>query len=287
MARHGPLRPTSMSLVLPALLVVSLLPARWLTPWTGRAGELMGLPLVPLGDGFSAVRSWLEDGPPESRNSPENEELWSQLKDYRRELVAARNTINTLREQLAVFERSRSFLPEDVNIRPVQARVVRVTTTRSGQPLLVVNKGARLGVTTGAVAIHNDDVAAGYVLGEPQGTTATIRPLAAEETGVIRGLLADAEGLAEGELLPLLLRPQGDRWIAELPRARWAGMSEGTTVRLADERWPWAQGYRVGIVGGVRAVDATPTLVELEITPLAPASELRNLVLLCEQEPSP
>ncbi len=285
MARHGPLRPTSLTLMLPVLLVVSLLPARWLSPWTGRAGELMGLPLVPLGDGFSAARSWLEASPTEGRESSENDELSRMVRHYRRELVAARNTIGTLREQLAVFERSRSLLPEEGDIRPVPVRVVRSTPTRSGQPLLVVNKGSRFGVTAGAIAIHNDDVAAGYVLGDPQGTTATVRPLVAVETGVIRGLLAAAEGLEEGELLPLLLKPQGDRWIAELPRARWSRLSEGTTVRLADERWPWAQGYRVGIVSGAQPLNATPTLVELEITPLAPARELRNLVLLCATEP--
>ncbi|MAD78715.1 MAG: hypothetical protein CMJ51_05005 [Planctomycetaceae bacterium] len=262
------------------VLVVSVLPARWLTPWTGRLGELVGLPLVPLGDGMTAVRIWLEGEPPGTVDSVEADQLWKEVAYFRRELSAAREKIRSLRAQLAAVQQFEDLLTDEgLRPRTVIARTVRTTPTRSGEHLVVVNKGRGFGVTPGAIAIHNEDILVGYVLEGVGSTTATIRPLPSVETGRIRGIIASDD---DSNPVQVMLAPEGDGWTSAIPTAMKQRVTVGSMVRLSDDRWRWAQGYRIGRVAGIEPLESNPTLQTLTIEPLADPQEVRSLLLICD-----
>ncbi|MAC20198.1 MAG: hypothetical protein CMJ23_11080 [Phycisphaerae bacterium] len=262
------------------LLVVSVLPARWLTPWTGRLGELVGLPLVPLGDGMTAVRVWLESEPREIVDSREADQLWKEVAYFRRELSAAREQIRSLRDQLAAVQQFDDLVADDGRRpRAVVARTVRTTPTRSGEHLVVVNKGRGFGVTPGAVAIYNEDILVGYVLDGVGSTTATIRPLHSVETGRIRGIVTSND---ETRPVQVMLAPKGGGWTTAIPTAMKNQVTVGSMVRLADDRWRWAQGYRIGRVIEIEPLESNPTLQTLTVEPLADPQEVRSLLLVCD-----
>ncbi|MBC03249.1 MAG: hypothetical protein CMJ34_08080 [Phycisphaerae bacterium] len=267
------------------LLIVSILPARWLTPWSGRIGELASLPLVPLGDGFTAIRVWLEGGG--GREDPRTAEVWKKEAGiYRQKAHAAQNEVRRLQQELNILRR---FPVEtETETSPpslVSASVVAIDPSPGGEHLVRINKGLNLGIRQGGVALHDQDILVGYVLDEPGRTTATIRPMHSRETRPIKAVIPvpGEDPAATTPTEPLLLQPDGNGWTATVPKEY--AVQKGWEVRLSDEDWPrWAQGCLLGRVETVERAESNPNWNELRIQPSNPIHRLRRILVVSESD---
>ena len=270
------------------LLIISILPARWLLPWTGRVGEVASLPLVPLGHGFTAVRVWLEVGGP--REDPRTTEVWKKEAGiYRQKAHAAQNEVRRLQQELNILRRFPiETATETAPPSLVSANVIAMDPSPAGERLVRINKGRSFGIRPGGVVLHDQDVLVGYVLDSVGRATATIRPMHSRETRPIKAVIPtpaeDASSATPSE--PLLLEPDGSGWTATVPKAY--AIQNGWEVRLADENWPrWAQGCLVGRVESVERSDSNPNWDDLRIEPSNPIHRLRKVLVVSEVEPSP
>lgn len=262
---------------------------RWLSPWSGRIGELAGLPLVPLGDGLTAVRVWLEGrGTREDQRTVEV--LYEELGFHRRALYAAQEKNRGLEQELNIL---RGFPAETTRVSAppslVSARVVSIDSSPGGERLVRINKGTSFGVQAGGVALHDQDVLVGYVLDDVGRTTATIRPMHSPETRPIKAVIpipinedeGDAEDRTSNTSDPLLLQPDGDGWTATVPKS--FEIQKGWEVRLSDEDWPrWAQGCLLGRVQELERSEDNPNWVELLISPSDPVHRLHRILVVSE-----
>ena len=270
------------------LLIISILPARWLSPWSGRIGELASLPLVPLGDGFTAVRVWLEPGG--TREDPRTAEVWkTEAGIYRQKFREAQIEIVDLRERLEVY---RSFSVESMAEALPQSRVLanvfEIDPFPGGEQLVGINKGRNFGIQPGGVALRDEDVLVGYVLGPVERTTATIRPMHSRETRPIKAviLIPGEDPASSTPSEPLLLSPDGTGWTATVPRKY--AVQEGWEVRLSDEDWPRrAQGCVLGRVENVQTSDSNPNWNDLRIQPSNPINRLRRILVVSEGDDEP
>ncbi|MBQ72016.1 MAG: hypothetical protein CMJ67_03830 [Planctomycetaceae bacterium] len=295
------------------LLIISILPVRWLSSWSGRIGELASLPLVPLGDGFTAIRVWLEPGG--TREDPRTAEVWrTEAGIYKKDLQAAEAEIRRLTKiNKALGGFSVETAAEASQPLLVSAKVVGIDPSPGGEQLVTINKGRSFGIRPGGVALHDQDVLVGYVLGPIGRATATIRPMHSRETRPIRAVIPipseEPASTTPSEPLPLspdgtgstatadkkyvvqkawelLLSPDGSGWTATVPKEYAA--QKGWEVRLADEDWPrWAQGCVLGRVENVQTSDSNPNWNDLRIQPSNPIHGLRRILVVSEGDAEP
>lgn len=287
MARHGSPRPKPLLLLIVVLLGVSLFPARWLMPWSGRVAELAGLPLVPLGDGLTAVRVWLEAG--STREDTRTVEvLEKEVAILRRELNASQAQLRSLRDEISRLRRFPVEETQDsVPPRLVSASVVAVDPSRR-DGLFRINKGSQFGVRAGGVALDGQDVIVGHVLDDLGRTTATIRPMHSAASRSIKAVISDprsSDGSVQPPSTPILLHPDGSGWDATIPES--IPVSEGAEVRLFDENWPrWAQGCLLGLVGETARSDENPRWNEIRVLPSVSVRRLHSLLIVSEGSPA-
>ena len=267
------------------LLIISILPARWLAPWSGRIGELASLPLIPLGDGFTAIRVWLE--PSGTREDPRTAEVWkTEAGIYRQKYHAAENEVRRLQQELKILRRFPvETMPESSPPSLVSANVVAIDASPGGEQLVRINKGRSFGIRPGGVALHDQDVLVGYVLDSIGRTTARIRPMHSRETRPIKAVIPipgeDASSTTPSE--PLLLSPDGSGWTATVPKEY--AVQKGWEVRLSDEDWPrWAQGCLLGRIDMVRTSESNPNWNDLRIKPSNPIHRLRRILVVSEED---
>ncbi|MCP4836596.1 MAG: hypothetical protein GY895_17740 [Phycisphaera sp.] len=247
---------------------------------------------MPLGDGFTAIRVWLEGRG--TREDPRTVEvLYEELGFHRRALHAAQNKNRRLEQELNILRRfpvetTRESSPPSL----VSARVVTIDSSPGGERLVRINKGTSFGVRAGGVALHDQDVLVGYVLADVGKTTATIRPMHSPETRPIKAVIPvpGNEGADDGSndeeriptiSEPLLLQPDGDGWTATVPKN--FEVQKGWEVRLSDEDWPrWAQGCLLGRVQELERSDDNPNWVELLISPSDPVHRLHRILVVSE-----
>ena len=265
------------------LLIISILPARWLSSWSGRIGELASLPLVPLGDGFTAIRVWLEPGG--VREDPRTLEVWkTEAGIYRQKAHAAQNEVRRLQQELNILRRFPVETAAEASPPSlVSANVIAIDPSPGGEQLVRINKGRSFGIRPGGVALHDQDVLVGYVLGSIERTTATIRPMQSRETRPIKAVIPipgeDPSSTTPSE--PLLLSPDGTGWTATVPKEY--AVQKGWEVRLSDEDWPrWAQGCLLGRVEKVQTSDSNPNWNDLRIQPSNPIHRLRRILVVSE-----
>lgn len=270
------------------LLIVSILPARWLAPWSGRIGELASLPLVPLGDGFTAIRVWLEPGG--IREDPRTAEVWkTEAGIYRRKFHAAQQEVQRLQRELNTLGRfTTAAVMDDAPPSLVPANVVAIDPSPGGEQLVRINKGSNFGIRPGGVALHDQDVLVGYVLDTIERSSATIRPMHSRETRPIKAVIPipDDDPDSPAPIEQLLLEPDGTGWTATVPKKY--AVQKGWEVRLSDEDWPkWAQGCLLGRVESAETSTANPNWNELSIQPSNPIHRLRRILVVSESDGSP
>ena len=253
-----------------AVLVVSLLPTRWVAWSTGRVAEIVSLPLVPLGDLLTAARVQL-------------------LEDE--ESVLADQDVAMLEQQLNAYRRHYHRLVQDLlDGRDPTAPTVGITAQITGgapngtRAILRLNAGSRRGVKAGDVVLFDQEILLGRVLGGGDTavgpTDSSFLPAFDVETGLLQGVLVLAdvpgEGLQAQERAGVLLEPDGKGWITTVPRR--ADPMLGMDVRLADPDWPRsAQGLRIGMVAAMVDVAEDPSRVALEIMPLKDPYRIRDV----------
>ena len=253
-----------------AVLVVSLLPTRWVAWSTGRLAEIVSLPLVPVGDLLTAARVGLvQDDPP----------------------VLDDRDVALLEQQLNAYRRHYHRLVQDLlDGRDPTAPTVGITAQITGgtpngtRAILRLNAGSRRGVRPGDVVLFDQEILLGRVLGggdaEVGPTDCSFLPAFDVETGLLQGVLVLAdrpgEGLQAQARAGVLLEPDGKGWVTSVPRR--SAPALGMDVRLSDADWPRsAQGLRIGMVAAMADVPDDPSRVSLEIMPLKDPYRIRDV----------
>ncbi len=258
-------------LVITTIVVValSLLPTRWLVPWTADIGSIIALPLTPLGHAAGSAMAFVR--PPSGQDLPSVSELDRILDErdaYRGRWHAARLQIEQLELELAQLQRARNApeLGVTSDWTPRTAAVVRHTPGGQGG-LLRLNAGSRQGVRPGTVAVVDGDHLVGRVADGVGQLSSTLIPIGGTSEGTSNDLLArihpvdDSSDVVPG--VSIRLRPIG-RGLMQGLVAREPGrpglVEVGQPVRLArDPAWDdTAWGMLVGTVLSVESSEETP-----------------------------
>jgi cell shape-determining protein MreC len=273
------MRPGPFGVVLGVVLVVSLLPARWISPWTHRASELVGLPLVPLGDGWTALRHWLVR-PPEKVVSREDALL---LEDENRllrlELNRSRQDVRDLRRQLELYQGEE--IEPGLRVRFIDARVVGSEPHTSGELLHRINAGSARGVVPGTQVVTRRNVLLGEVVEVAAGgtgrTISYVRPMTSPRVGRFEArILRDGESGVHGDdvLVPGgMVTPTGDGWSMDVKSAAALEIRPGNEVVVVDSARRDAFGL---VIGRVVAIEPDPSNAQWQRVRVEPVFRLEN-----------
>jgi cell shape-determining protein MreC len=190
------MRPGPFGVALGVVLVVSMLPVAWIAPWTHRASELVGLPLVPLGDGWTAVRHWLVRPSDKVVSSADALLLEDENRLLRTELNQSREEVRELRRQLELYQGEE--IAPGRRVRFLDARVVGSEPHASGELLFRINAGSARGVEPGTQVVTRRNVLLGEIVEVAAGgtgrTVSYVRPLTSLQSGRFEGrILRDGE----------------------------------------------------------------------------------------------
>ena len=260
-------------------LVLALLPARALAPWTGDVARIVAVPIVPLMHLGMAVRVRIR--PPREAfdpRAPEVIELEMAAERYRTLFEQSRLKSEALERDLAAVKAVRNR-PGAGGVQLETAAVVGIDPTRR-EGLVRISLGARHGVHRDAAVILRGDIFGGIVANDPAEFVSLVRPSIRCNLGV-RIYPADA---VEPERAPAtypgtVLKPaDGGVWLGDL--ASDAEVREGQVVRLADARsGNVATGMRVGRVRRVLPNDKVPLARVVEVEPLAQLADESTVVV--------
>lgn len=277
------MRPGAFSATLGVVLVVSMLPTGWVSPWSSRAAELVGLPLVPLGDGLRAVRSWLVPSAERVLTGQEAELLEDQARQLRQQRDEARLQARDLERRLARYEGED---PSRVRgVRFLDARIVGTTPFPSGENWYRINAGAARGVMPGAQIVVRKDVLLGHVVpptgGEGGRTVSLVRPLTSTQTSRFQGriLFGSEDDMLAGELGSVegFLTPDGTGWTTTVTERDGAAVRPGHQVEIVDDTLGDALAFRVGRVESVQPDPGNPLWLRVRVEPLADLDDLREI----------
>ena len=279
------------------VLLIALLPTRWLAGWTADVGSIIALPLTPLRHAASGAVEWVRptggDGLP---IDPSSVELLQQERDtYRGRWHSARLRIEQLERDLMQLQRARD-LGLGEHWTPRTAEVVRHNPTRTGG-VLSLNVGSRNGVRGGTVAVVDGDRLVGHIAPDVPHLTSQLISLgapgdAASATLDARILELDVDesgrGLSDtGRPIHLDLVPGSGEYRGVLERG--SGIRPGQPVRLGtDPAWnSTAWGMLVGYVDRIEQAPEQPlrevVFVRLAIRPERLASV--TLKIVQDQDP--
>lgn len=278
------MRPGPFTVAIGLVLIVSLLPRTWIAPWTGRVSELVSLPLVPLGDGFKAVRSWLVPRPQAVITGQEAEVLEDQANQLRQLLEQAKKRIGDLDRELSRY-RDLDEAGVGGRYRFVTARLVGTEPYRSGERLHVLNVGSVRGIVDGAQVVDRKDILLGFVVGDDVGRTRSlVRPVQSRLMGRLEArILLGGESEIHDPDIPRVLafiEPDGTGWDATIDEVDAAGVRRGHQVVVADGTWGDAVGMRIGRVTSVTASPTNPLWREIRIEPIEHLEDLREVEVL-------
>ena len=251
------------------VVVLSLLPTRWLVPWTSDIGSILALPLTPLGHAAGSAMAFVRpSSDPDLPSLAELDRILEERDAYRGRWHAARLQVEQLELELAQLQRARNAPELGVTTEwtPRTATVVRHTPGGQGG-LLRLNAGSRQGVRQGTVAVVDGDQLVGRIAGGVGQLSSTLIPIGSISEGTGNDLLAriyPLDGVNEQSVgVSIRMRPVG-RGLMQGLVAREPGQSSnvqiGQPVRLArDPAWDdTAWGMQIGTVLGVEASEETP-----------------------------
>ena len=279
------------------VLLLALLPTRWIAGWTADVGAIVALPLTPLRHAASGAVEWVRptDGSGVPLD-PSSVELLQQERDtYRGRWHSTRLRVEQLERELMQLQRARD-LGLGEHWTPRTAEVVRHNPNRTGG-VLSLNVGRRNRVRGGTVAVVDGDRLVGYIAPDVAPLTSQLIPLgafgdAASESLDARILEANTleapmGTLETGRPIHLELVPASGEYRGVLERG--SGVRPGQPVRLGtDPAWnSTAWGMLIGYVD--RIVDSTEQpLREVLFVRLAVRPErLASVTLKIVQDPAP
>ncbi len=271
---------------LAATLVVALLPAKWLTPWTSDLAGVATIPLAPFGEAGNEFASLLRSPADPLRELSDEarrrlEDAEAERERFARLYRFSQQRIAELEEQLSMFNR----LPLDeleAPVTPVEAAVIaRQPDDPSG--IVYLNHGPNAGVVPGVIAVYG----AGYLLGrviEVERLRSALQPLTHRGAGYLRGAVIPASDPTRSfrDASIVHLQPTEDgllRGDAE----RSAAIAEGDIVCLSDPTWPAAAQARViGHVESVTVKDEEPLRNVITVRPRHQVRDVSRVILLVE-----
>ena len=285
--------PLALPVALLLILVVALLPAR-LLPWTADVSDLVLVPVRPLAHAGTlvgqAVRTVRADAGGAEDPAVSIPFLEEERDRYRRLYEAERLRSGTLAASLQALQglpdRGATAAPPLLLKLDVVGRDPRDGLSTASLKLGPASR-ARVQAGDAAVFAHEHVVGRGVRVSE---FSATVLPLAHEESGPVRGTLAprndrgDDRGDDRSRTTHVQLMPTGDGdFRAEIDLR--TDVQLGDVVMLDDDRWPgWSKALVIGAVVEVEPIDDAPLLQQLTVRPAYQLARLPHVVVLSAQE---
>lgn len=268
-------------------LILGLLPARALAPWTSDLSRVVAVPIVPMMHMGMAVRDRVR--PARDVFDPRAPEVVS--------LEMAAERFRSLYEQARL--RSEALEREAAELKGVRARlgpngaelstatVVGIDPTRRDGTVRI-NAGARNGIRADAAVIARGDVLVGIVSSDIGELFAQVIPVSRRSVSV--RLYPDDPADANrnpADYPGTVLKPvEGGRWVGDI--ASNADLREGQIARIDDPRFGAAAlGMRVGRVRRVIMNDQVPLARKVEVEPLVDLASERTVVVATEPQGTP
>lgn len=267
--------------VLALALVATLLPARFLRPWSGDLARLVALPITPLAHAGTALADRLRPRPAAfDRDAPEVRALEAEAELYRTLFEQSRLEVERLERTIAALG-AVSTRAGGSGLRLVEASVIGVDPTRTGGAIRI-NAGSRQGVRPGAPVFVDGDVFVGLVSEEIGLFESTVIP--ANRLPSLGARLYPAEGPSAADWSPpgTVLKPRADgRFVADV--ATTAELAEGMLARVADDRSPRiALGARIGRVVSIEPIEQAPLARRVVVEPLLELEDRATVVVAAE-----
>ena len=271
-------------------VMLSVFPTRWLG-WVGEVSSIVRLPVAPLDDLGNSAARWLR--PPAETHAaldPQSRELVLNLEEQRdrfeRLYHAAQQHAADLQQQLQQLQQ----VPVDTLNVPVTLLRAQITTRHPNQPNgpVQLNRGARHGVETGAIAVAQGVHLIGRI-SDVTTVSSSLHPLTHSATGLIRAAIfpADGETAEVAEAARVALRAVGNgTFVGDVSREY--PVRVGDIARLFDAAWPAsAQAMIVGAVVDVRTKDNQPLRREVVVQPRFTVGQIADVTLIVEEHDRP
>ncbi len=281
-------------LVSAAVLVLALLPTRWLAGWTADVGAIVALPLTPLRHAASGAVGWVRPEKFSEDYDPLTlDRLETERDTYRGRWHASRLKIEALERELQQLQQARSVGGESA-WTPRTAQVVRHNPGGVGG-VLSLNIGARHGVTAGTVAVVDGDRLVGRVADDPAVLTSLLIPLGAagdmaSEDLQARVLPAEIDGSrAETDVIGYSIRLQAVSGSSDFEGLveRRVDVAVGDPVRLGmDQAWHrTAWGMLIGSVSRIEMIPSQPLRKRVVVRRATSPQRLAAVTLKIESDP--
>lgn len=266
------------ALVVASIVMLGLLPTRWIAPLTSDLSSIVWVPLSPLAHGTTSIRLWLRPGkaPLVAADATVVVE-----RDYYRGLWHAEQIRSqALERKLTAYEIASGASQRGDSIRLAAANVL-TRTPGAGGLALKINAGSQQGIAAGDVAIVEGDGVVGRIAPEVGAVSSTVLSIANRSIGRIDAYVvpADQEKSKRPAVIAIQVLPDGK---GELRGDIDLGspVRSGDIVRIKDPAWPTgAQGMRLGIVSEIRRKDAQPLRGEVIIRPAVDPATVGELVV--------
>jgi hypothetical protein len=266
-------------------LVLALLPAYALLPWTNDLARLLSVPLAPVTHLGMFVRDKIR--PPQPRfdpQAPETLALEREVSQYRMLYEQSRLEVERLERSLTSL-RAVSARVDSPDSLLIEASVIAGDPSRRNG-VFTLNAGERHGVRAGAAALVDGDIFVGLIAPEVGAFQSVLIP--SNKLPSIGSRLFPPEGsdprTPASSYPGAVLKPTGrGTWTAEVATSM--TLAPGMVARLADDRFGRAAlGSRIGIVVAVEPVEQAPLARRVEIRPIIDLDGLSSVILAVPAE---
>jgi len=259
------------------VMLLGVMPARWVAPWSSDLSAVLWVPLAPLAHAGTSARVWLRPG---ERVSPEVDAGVVEERDrYRGLWHAEQIRVQDLEKRLRAYEVAAKN-SRDGSARFAAASVLTRSSSGGGFALRL-NCGSRQGIAAGDVVLFGGDAIAGRIAPDVGSVTSTVMTVTDRASGRVDGYVTPAaqEGAKRSEMIAVQIVPDGRGQLrADIDLG--SAVAPGDAVRVRDPAWPQgAQGMRIGIVREVRRKDAQPLRGEALIDPVVDGASVGEVVV--------
>jgi len=259
------------------VMLLGVVPARWVAPWSSDLSAVLWVPLSPLAHAGTSVRLWLRPGNGASREADAS--VVEERDRFRGLWHSEQIKVQELEKRLRAYEVA-AKTSRDGNARFAAASVLTRSASGGGFALKL-NCGSRLGVAAGDVVLFGGDAIAGRIAPEVGVVTSTVVSVADRASGRVDAYITPAaqEGAKRAESISVQAVPDGRGQLrADIDLG--SAVAPGDMVRVRDAAWPQsAQGMRIGVVREVRRKDAQPLRGEAIIDPAVDGASVGEVVV--------
>jgi len=259
------------------VMLLGLVPARWVAPWSSDLSAVVWVPLSPLAHAGTSIRLWLRPGNAASREADAS--VVEERDRYRGLWHAEQIKVQELEKRLRAYEvAAKTSRGGDAKFA---AASVLTRSASGGGFALKLNCGSRQGIAAGDVVLFGGDAIAGRIAPDVGNVTSTVMSVADRASGRVDAYITPAaqEGAKRTEPISVQIVPDGRGQLrADIDLG--SAVAAGDMVRVRDQAWPQgAQGMRIGVVREVRRKDAQPLRGEAIIDPVVDGSSVGEVVV--------